>query len=172
MADEIVDVINDNDEVIGKEGKNKCHKEGLWHRTVGIFIFNDNEDLLLQKRSMNMATSPGKYDCSASGHVGSGKTQEEDAIKELKEELGIEINLKLIFKNLTENFDEGKNKIRHLFSLFIGHHNGPFNIGKFEVDSVKFFSFDEMTKTIGKTPNDFTFALKMLFKKYKGEFKE
>src|SRR3989344_5335677 len=166
MKEEIVDEVNEKNEFIKKEEKKKCHLEGLWHRSAGVFIFNDNGNLLLQKRSMNMAVSPGKYDCSASGHVSSGETIEESAKKELKEELGIETDLKLIFKNTIENFDEGNNKIRHFYSLFVGYYNGSFNIEKSEVESIKFFDLENIRKMIRETPNKFTVGFRLFFNKY------
>jgi len=41
MADELVDVVNERDEVIGQEMKSKCHKEGILHRISAIFLFKN-----------------------------------------------------------------------------------------------------------------------------------
>lgn len=50
--EEYFDVLNERGEFTGKiESREKCHKEGLWHKAVAIFIINSKKQVLLQKRS-------------------------------------------------------------------------------------------------------------------------
>lgn len=60
--DEIVDIVDDNDKVIGQELKSKCHKEKILHRGSNIFVFKNNsfKEILLQKRSMQKKSNPGQ----------------------------------------------------------------------------------------------------------------
>lgn len=160
-------------EILDKWGKfieigplKECHEKGLFHRTVGIFIFNEKGELLLQKRSSNMTFFPKRYDLSSSGHVSNGEDIEHAIKKELGEELGIKTNIKLIAKDIIEEFDQEKFKVRHFFSFFEGTHEGPFKIQKEEVDSAKFFSIDEIKKMIETNPDLFTLAFKLCFKFY------
>lgn len=54
IMEEYFDVLNEKGEYIGKtETRAKCHKEGLWHKAVVVFIINSKEQVLLQKRSAN-----------------------------------------------------------------------------------------------------------------------
>lgn len=70
------------------------HEEGALHATSHIWIARVNDrsgyDLLLQKRSEEKDSNPGCYDISSAGHVEAGHEYLESALRELKEELGIE----------------------------------------------------------------------------------
>ena len=73
MADEIVDVVNENDEVIGQEWRKKCHKNGIWHRIAGVLLFDSEGKIWLQTRAKNKTVQGRSLDFSASGHIESGK---------------------------------------------------------------------------------------------------
>ena len=51
MADELLDVVNDNDEVTGQAMRSMVHQQGLQHRGVHVFLFNAQGEMLIQKRS-------------------------------------------------------------------------------------------------------------------------
>ncbi|MBI2043259.1 NUDIX domain-containing protein [Candidatus Pacearchaeota archaeon] len=167
MADELVDVVNEQDEIIGKEWKSVCHKEGILHRIAAVFIFNDKGELLLQKRSTKKSIGSGLYDYSASGHIGAGESYKDGARKELNEELGIDTKLKEFSGRIkTENFREEGVNIKHHITLFVGYNNGPFNIQKEELDSVAFFDLGNIEKMILRNPEKFTMGFKLGFKSY------
>src|ERR1700756_3847872 len=87
-ADEIFDVVNDRDEVIGQNTRSEVHRLGLRHRAVHVLVFNRRGELFLQKRSLKKDTFPGTWDSSASGHLDSGEDYDACAVRELREELG------------------------------------------------------------------------------------
>jgi isopentenyl-diphosphate delta-isomerase type 1 len=89
MAEEIFDVVNDRDEVIGQAPRGQVHRQGLKHRAVHIFLFDPDGRLFIQKRAATKDTFPGRYDSSASGHVDSGEQYDACAVRELREELGL-----------------------------------------------------------------------------------
>src|SRR5882724_4390992 len=90
MSEEIFDVVNERDEVIGQNLRREVHRLGLRHRAVHVLVFNRRGELFLQKRSMTKDTFPGAWDSSASGHVDSGEDYDACAIRELREEIGLE----------------------------------------------------------------------------------
>lgn len=92
--DEILDVVNERNEVIGQMERDKAHEDGLWHRHVHVFIFNSKGELLLQKRRGDLKSYPGAWISSASGHIETGEAPLRSAKRELKEELGIAVPLK------------------------------------------------------------------------------
>ena len=59
MPEEIFDVVNERDEVVGREVRREVHRLGLKHRAVHVLVFNARGELFLQKRSMTKDTFPG-----------------------------------------------------------------------------------------------------------------
>lgn len=161
MAEEYVDIINENDEVIGKEKGSIATEKNLMRRVVHILLFNSKNELLLQKRAKNMKLYPSMYTSSASGGVMSGESYEQAAARELKEELGISANLsffsKIPQKTSTRNV---------LCTIFVGRFDGNFTIDKKEVELVKFFSIDSIKQMLKVTPAQFTPNFISVFEEY------
>ena len=87
--DEIFDVVDSEDMVIGKASRLQVHNNDLMHRSVHILVFNSTGSLFLQKRAMVKDESPGLWDSSAAGHVESGEDYISCAKRELNEELSL-----------------------------------------------------------------------------------
>lgn len=91
--EEFFEVLDEKGKYTGEiSTRQKCHKEGLWHKAVVAFIINSNEEVLLQKRSANKKLWPNTWDVTAGGHVLKGELGFQAAIRETKEELGVELN--------------------------------------------------------------------------------
>ena len=80
MAEEIFDVVNERDEVVGQLSRREVHRQGLMHRAVHILMFNSAGKVFLQKRSMKKDNFPGTWDSSAAGHVDTGEDYDECAL--------------------------------------------------------------------------------------------
>ncbi|MHC1770028.1 MAG: NUDIX domain-containing protein [Verrucomicrobiia bacterium] len=89
MQEELFDVVNENDEWIGRLPRSKVHKLGLRHRAVHVLVYNSRGELFLQKRSMLKDCFPGAWDSSASGHLAPGEDYDQCAVRETQEELGL-----------------------------------------------------------------------------------
>ncbi len=91
---EIFDVVDENGIPTGEVvDRKKAHREGIRHRTAHVWIIRKTDtgvQVLLQKRSENKDSFPGQYDTSSAGHIPAGDEPVESAIRELKEELGID----------------------------------------------------------------------------------
>ena len=89
---ELFDVIDSKGNPTGQiVSREKAHAEGIPHRTAHIWIIREKEgrvQILLQKRSQNKDSFPGKFDTSSAGHIQAGDEPLESALRELKEELG------------------------------------------------------------------------------------
>src|SRR4051812_21911328 len=90
-ADEVFDIVNERDEVIGRQTRAEVHRLGLRHRAVHVLVFNQRGEVFLQKRSMKKDTFPGAWDSSASGHLDSGEDYGACAARELGEEIGLKV---------------------------------------------------------------------------------
>jgi ADP-ribose pyrophosphatase YjhB (NUDIX family) len=92
MTEEIFDIVNERDEVVGQAPRSEVHRTGLRHRAVHVLVFNARGEVFLQKRSMLKDTAKGKWDSSASGHVDSGEDYDPCAVRELREEIGLHLS--------------------------------------------------------------------------------
>lgn len=88
---ELLDVLNKKGEVIGVKSRKEIMKNGDLHRTVHIWIINEFNEILLQKRNPKKDTYPNLWAISTAGHVITNETSKEAAIRELKEELNLNI---------------------------------------------------------------------------------
>ena len=89
---EKIDVIDKDGNKTGESiPRDKVHREGLWHKSVHVWIINNEKELLLQKRSPEKDSHPNEWDISTAGHIPSGETPIGTAIREAKEELGIDV---------------------------------------------------------------------------------
>ena len=89
MLDEILDVVSDDDMVIGQEFRFIVHQNGLQHRGVHVFLVTPDSRLLVQRRGKRKEAYPLAFDCSVSEHVKAGEDYLQAAERGLQEELGI-----------------------------------------------------------------------------------
>ena len=79
MTEEYLDIVDENDNVIGKDTRKAVHANYMIHRGVHIFVVNSHGQILIQKRSMNKDYYPGYFDISVGAQVSSGESYEEAA---------------------------------------------------------------------------------------------
>ena len=91
MTDELVDIIDENNNVVGKELKTIVHKKGLRHRVSAVLLQREDDRFLIPTAS-EQKVEAGKLYHSAAGHTRSGETYQESAIRELFEESGIKVD--------------------------------------------------------------------------------
>jgi len=90
---ELLDVLDENGNKTGEvEERSEVYRKGLWHRSSHIWIINDNNELLVQRRNPYKATFPNLWAISVAGHVDSGETSVDTAIRELKEEVNLDVD--------------------------------------------------------------------------------
>ncbi len=98
--DELLDLVNPQDEIIGQKLRSEVYLEGFFNfRVVNTFLVNSQEQLWIPRRSLSKQLFPGAFDMSMGGHVESGETYEQAFKRELVEELNIkadEISWKLL----------------------------------------------------------------------------
>lgn len=148
------DVLNEFGEFTGKIAtREECHKNGLWHRAVYAFIIDKNENVLLQKRSANKKLWPNMWDVTVGGHVDSGEIGRQALIREVKEELGIDIN------DTEIKYLVGSTSINKKDDIINKHYNECYlitkdidiskvELQKEEVSEVKYFSKTELLRRI------------------------
>ncbi|MFZ4648959.1 MAG: NUDIX hydrolase [Patescibacteria group bacterium] len=114
----ISNVVNENDEIIGTETREKIHQEGLLHREVHVYFVTPNKEVICQHRAKDKDMFPDLLDATVGGHVEVGDSYEKTAIKETQEETGVEVDpndLIFISKNEFNYHDTVTGKINHNF---------------------------------------------------------
>lgn len=104
-----IDVLNYKGEFTGEiRSKKEIHEEGLWHRIAYGFIFDESNNVLLQKRA-NHKLSSGKWDKTIGGHVETGESSYRTLLRKAKEEIGISLSPSEIehFGCALSDFSEG-----------------------------------------------------------------
>jgi len=90
MSDELLDIVDDADLVIGQEMRSVVHQRGLQHRGVHAFLVTPENKLVVQQRGRRRETCPLALDCSVSEHVKAGEAYRKAVLRGLAEELGIQ----------------------------------------------------------------------------------
>lgn len=90
---EYYDIVDRNDKPLGYTADfDEARLRGLWRRGIRVVIYTDGGRIVMQKRSANLFFYPGEVEVSVGGGVNGGETPAEAAIRETKEELGIDIS--------------------------------------------------------------------------------
>lgn len=174
------DILNEWGEFTGKTATREvCHKEGFWHRAVYAFIINNNGEVLLQRRSFNKKQWPNMWDVTVGGHVLAGEFGREALIREIKEELGIDVNddeIKYLVGSTS--IDTSNNLVnKHFNECYIITKSvdlSEIELQKEEVSEVKFFSPEDIInmihddyKCITRKIGPWNFLMKILEHYYK-----
>lgn len=173
MEHEMIDEYNYRGEKIGVVDKAIAHKEGLWHKSVHVWILNDKNEILLQYRCADKKLYPNTWDCSFAGHISAGESSIEAVLREGKEELGIDVNLEnlnFVFTNREEiKFEQiNSNEFVDIFVLRQNVDINDLNFQKEEVSDAKFVSlekFFDLIKNGAVLPHDVEYLVlkKILF---------
>ncbi len=160
-ADEIFDVVNDRDEVIGQNTRREVHARGLKHRAVHVLVFNQRGEVFLQKRSMKKDTFPGAWDSSSSGHLDTGEDYDACAVRELREEIGLEVNHapSRLFK--IDACNETGQEFVWAYRL---ESEGPFTLHPEEIESGGWFTPEKITDWLAECPQDFAPSFALIWK--------
>ena len=158
MEKELVDIVNENDEVIGKGDKDEIHQSGKLHRIVHLIVENRDRKFVIQKR----ATGLHLLDLAAGGHVKSGDNYVKTVKREAKEELGLDAKIVELL-GFVKSADNGKH---HIGAVFYCKSDGPFEINKEEVDKLFYYSKQEVEHLIQVAPKSCTNGLKKAFELY------
>lgn len=160
--EEFFDVL---DEFGNKTGKIKertlVHRDGDWHRSVHIWIVNDRQEVLLQRRSIDKDSDPGMLDISCAGHLTSGDDSIKGALRELKEELNLAVEddeLRYI-TTLKRSPKHDNGFVDNEFDdVYLLHTNCDINEMKFQVEEISeifFVPFDTFKKMCVDGQDDF-----------------
>lgn len=156
--DEIFDVVDEQDRVVGQATRKEVHARKLLHRAVHVLVFDWRGRVLLQKRSMAKDSSPGCWDSSCSGHLDTGEDYAAAALRELEEEIGVRVfPERLVFQlRLGAEEDTGWEFV----SIFSLRYDGPIVIHPAEIERAEWFEPSAATRAMQERPQEFTTTLR------------
>jgi isopentenyl-diphosphate Delta-isomerase len=162
MSDEIFDIVNERDEVIGRRPRREVHRDGHKHRAIHVLVFDSGGRVFLQKRSMSKDTFPGAWDSSASGHLDTGEDYDACAVRELREEIGLNVSAPptRLFK-IAACAETGQEFV-WVYRL---ESNGPFVLHPEEIETGEWLSPREVAERIARRPSDFASAFLFIWKR-------
>ena len=156
---EVFDVVNERDEVVGRATRREVHARGLRHRAVHVLVFDGAGRVFLQKRSMKKDMSPGMWDSSCSGHLDSGEDYDFAATRELGEEIGVHgAKPERWFR--IEACEETAQEFCWIYRL---RHDGPFVLHPEEIDTGEWLAPAELTHRIATRPAEYCAALTLIW---------
>jgi len=160
-------LVDENDNEIGTMEKMQAHKEAVLHRAVSIFIFNDQNELLLQQRAGKKYHSPLQWTNTCCTHPRQDEKPEDAASRRLEEEMNMKCELiyqySFIYKAAL-----GKGLTEHeLDHVFFGRSNMQPVPNPLEVAGWKYLSLENIELEINERPENYTAWFKLMLGKIK-----
>ena len=153
---EYLDICDSEGNLIGERKlKKEVHEQGLWHRSVHVWIVNSKKEVLIQKRSPLKDNHPNEWDISSAGHVSAGEDDITSAIRETEEEIGLKFNpedfiLIGIVKQMSKREGYINNEINPVYVVKMDLDLDKIVKQEEEVSEVKFIAYKELKIIIEK----------------------
>ncbi|RUA12024.1 MAG: isopentenyl-diphosphate delta-isomerase [Flavobacteriia bacterium] len=144
--------------------KMEAHEKALLHRAFSVFVFNEQEELLLQQRAKEKYHSPELWTNTCCSHQRAGESNTEAGKRRLKEEMGFDCELEEVFSFIYKApFDNGLTE-HELDHVMIGYYNENPEINPEEVSNFKWMKLEEVKTDMEKHPEKYTEWFKIIFK--------
>jgi len=172
MAKEEVILVDTEDRPIGIMEKMEAHQSGgKLHRAFSAFVFNKNDELLLQRRALSKYHSGGLWTNTCCSHPRPGEATIEAGKRRMEEELGISCNLEEAFTFIYKA-PLGNETTEYEFDhVLIGSFDGELFLNHDEVESVKWLTLSKISILMNKHPEDFTAWFKIAFERVENYMK-
>lgn len=164
MQDERFDVVNEQDEVIGRASRGEVHARHWRHRAVHVLVFNRRGQIFLQKRSLRKDNHPGVWDSSASGHLDAGEEYDHAAVREVAEEIGLRLAAppQRLFK-LAACPQTGMEFVW----VYRCEAEGPFCLNQEEIDAGQWLAPEAVDRWLAEAPHEFAPTFPLLWREWR-----
>lgn len=169
---DFVVLVDANDNQIGTCEKLEAHQKNLLHRAFSVILFNDQGELLLQKRAANKYHSPLLWTNSCCSHPAPNENLEAAVTRRLQEELYVVADAKHLFYFIYQaDFDNGLSEYE-LDHVFIAQYNQTPEINPEEAAAYKWLPLSEVKKQINLNPEQFTVWFKLIIENHSEELEK
>lgn len=149
MKEEILDIVNEKDEIVGNATYDEIHKEKLLHHVAIGFLVNDADEVLLSLRSSTKTAHPSTWSFSMGGHVRHGEDYLQAIVREGKEEIGVTFP-KDTFVVKGKGVMKEQSGAEVLYQMYQVRYDGPIEEKTDEVDAVQFVTWPDLKKMINE----------------------
>ncbi|KKR05337.1 MAG: Mut/nudix family protein isopentenyl-diphosphate isomerase [Candidatus Peregrinibacteria bacterium GW2011_GWC2_39_14] len=158
---DILDVVDEDDRVVGFADYDEIHARGLRHRSVNVLAFKDETltELLLVQRSLTQKVSKGLFSVSVGGHLEKGEFYIDAARREFREELlanSQELPAGLDFIEIARYQNNSRPTNQENTVLYSVVCSGPFAFDAKEVERADWAKLDEVLIDVGAYPEKYT----------------
>jgi len=161
-SSEYIEILDSMNRPLGVLSREDVHRQGLFHRSVLVLVYDHLKRLLIQKRHHSKKVYPGRWDLSATGHVLAGESTIAAAYRELEEELGITPpRIRLI---ITINGNQDTN-FEFVYLYNAGKIPTPLSPNPLEVEDITFIDQDDMDSLVREFPDILTPGLVYFWRK-------
>ena len=156
--DELIDILN----IEGKPSGETCmksfaHKNGIFHASAHVWVFDDDGNVLIQKRKGDKDTFPNYWDISVAGHISAGEKPLTSAIREVKEEVGLSVseNDLIFIDTFRKKINHSENLIdNELHYIYMCNLNFKLNDLKIQEEEVSALDIIQVNELIQKIENN------------------
>jgi isopentenyl-diphosphate delta-isomerase type 1 len=166
--DELFDVVDPGDHVVGRASRREVHARKLLHRAIHVLVHDPNGHLFLQRRSMAKDTFPGCWDSSCSGHVDAGEDYPRAAWRELGEELGWH-DTSLPLRPLLKLCASPETGFEFIQIFLLGPLSGPFDLNPEEITGGRWIVPGELDILVSEHPEQVAGSLRVLWSRHRAE---
>lgn len=153
---EKVVLVDTQDNAIGLMDKMEAHEKGLLHRAFSVFVFNDKNELMLQRRALHKYHSGGLWTNTCCSHPRENEGLIEAGMRRLNEEMGFHCNIEPVFSFIYKAKLDNELTEHEFDHVLIGHYNHIPKPNPAEVMDWKFVDLDFLENDIRKNPNSYT----------------
>ncbi len=161
--------VEPDDRIVGYPSKLEAHLgDGTLHRAFSIFLFNDNGEVLLQKRSKSKLLWPGFWSNTCCSHPRKGESSEQAVHRRIKEEIGCAANLHFIYRFTYHATYLDIGAEHEICSVYVGKSQGTINPNRKEIDAHQWIKFGDLDEWVHSSPEVFTPWFKLEWNKLRG----
>jgi isopentenyl-diphosphate delta-isomerase len=155
-------LVDEHDRELGFRSKGDCHSgHGALHRAFSIFVFNDDNELLLQKRSPSKLLWPSYWSNTCCSHPRRGETMDQAVSRRLMQELGFDCPLEFLYK-FKYHAQYGAIGAEHEYCwVYYGRYDGVVDVNVNEIADWRFIGVNELEAELARAPETFTPWFKM-----------